>query len=55
MIFLKTWQNETEELIYYINELINFENVTSIIAVSDKKIAEKLGGRQVKIKFGSIE
>ena len=54
-IFENLTKKETEELIYYINELINFENVTSIIAVSDKKIAEKLGGRQVKIKFGSIE
>lgn len=54
-IFENLTKKEIEELIYYINELVDVENVTSIIAVSNKKIADSLNGRQVKIKFGSIE
>lgn len=54
-IFENLNKKEIEELIYYINELVDVENVTSIIAVSNKKIADSLNERQVKIKFGSIE
>lgn len=39
----------------YIKELTDLEDVTSIVATSDKKLVNKLGNNVIKIKFGSIE
>lgn len=46
---------EQSKIIEFINELTEFEDVTSIIATSNKKLCEKLGNNIIKIKFGSIE
>ena len=46
---------EQAQILEYIDELKEFEDVTSIIATSNKKLCEKLGNNIIKIKFGSIE
>lgn len=54
-IFDGLTKKEQDKIIYYLEELTNKDDVTSIIAVSNKKLADMLKGRTIKIKFGSIE
>ena len=54
-IFENLSKKEEDSIIKYLKELILVEDVTSVIAVNNKKTAEKFNGRKIKINFGSIE
>lgn len=54
-VFVELNTKEQSTAIEYIKELIEFDDVTSVIATSNKKLCEKLGDNIIKIKFGSIE
>lgn len=54
-VFAELNTKEQSTAIEYIKELIEFDDVTSVIATSNKKLCEKLGDNIIKIKFGSIE
>lgn len=53
-VFEKLGENETKKIIEYIKDLIEFNNATSVIAVSDEKLIDKLGGKLVTINNGSF-
>jgi len=53
-IFKRLDEKETKKIIDYINDLIEFNGATSIIATSSEDIAKKLGGRVVTINNGSL-
>ena len=54
-VFADLDAKEQSQIIEFINELTEFEDVTSVIATSNKKLCERLGNNIIKIKFGSIE
>lgn len=54
-VFKKLDANETKKIIEYINDLVEFNNATSIIATSDEKLLKKLGGKVVIIENGSLK
>ena len=53
-IFEKLDEKETKKIIEYIDDLIEFNNATSVIAVSNEKLIDKLGGKVVTISNGSL-
>lgn len=53
-IFKRLDEKETKKIIDYINDLVEFNSATSIIATSSKEIAKKLGGKVVTIDNGSL-
>lgn len=54
-IFKKLDETETKKIIEYINDLIEFNNATSIIATNNEKLVKKLGGKVVIIENGSLK
>lgn len=54
-VFANMDDREQAQAIRFIKELNEFEDVTSIIATSNKKLTGELGNNVIKIKFGSIE
>lgn len=53
-VFKKLDENETKKVVDYIEDLIEFNNATSIIATDDEKILNKLGGKAITIENGSL-
>ena len=54
-IFKKLDEKETKKIIDYINDLIEFNSATSVIATDNEEIMNKLGGRVVIIENGSLK
>lgn len=53
-VFEKLDDNERKKIIEYINDLVEFNNSTLIIALSDKKLIDKFGGKVVTLDNGSL-
>lgn len=54
-VFENMAEREQTQAINFIKEINEFEDVTSIIATSNKKLVNELGNNTIKIKYGSIE
>lgn len=54
-VFEKLGEQEKKKIVDYLNDLIKFNNATSVIATNDKKLISKLGGRVVVIENGSLQ
>lgn len=54
-VFEKLGENEKKKIIDYLEDLIKFNNATSVIATNDKELTKKLGGRVVIIENGSLK
>jgi len=53
-VFKKLDESETKKVLDYIEDLIEFNNATSIIATDNKNILKKLGGKLITIENGSL-
>lgn len=53
-VFEKLDENQTKKIIEYINDLIEFNNSTSVVAVRNENLISKLGGRVVILDNGSL-
>ena len=53
-VFEKLDEKECKKIIDYIKDLIEFNNATSVIAISDKQLYDKFGGRLVTLNNGSL-
>jgi len=54
-VFKRLDSNETKKIIEYINDLIEFNSATSVVATNDEKLLKKLGGKVVIIENGSLK
>ena len=54
-VFEKLVETEKKKIIDYLDDLIKFNNATSIIATNDENLTKKLGGRVVIIENGSLK
>jgi hypothetical protein len=54
IIIILSFEADAIKLSKMINSLIDQNDCTSIVAVSNEKIAKQFKGRVVKLKFGSI-